>query len=116
MRLQDISAKNLIVIPEKRTLPLLYSEKTKVNKQSAGLFIKSNTEVQSSDFMKELRNKINPAALDIQISNTKVAKSGIIVTCDGENSKEKLKKSLEDCFGEQLTVSDANKSSACCAI
>ncbi|CAH0556706.1 unnamed protein product [Brassicogethes aeneus] len=111
MRLEDISAKNLTVIPEKTTLPSLYSEKAKkqVNKQSAGLFIKSNTEVQSSDFMKELRSKINPSALDIQISSTKVAKSGIIVTCDGESSKEKLKKSLEECFGGNLTVSDANK-------
>lgn len=74
---------------------------------SAVLFIKSTD--PNINVEQELKNKINPANLNICVNKIKPIKSGILVNCVNKNSLDKLTVEIDKQFGGKLNVNAAKK-------
>ncbi|VEN36156.1 unnamed protein product, partial [Callosobruchus maculatus] len=86
-----------------------YSEIAKRPSKSPLLTIKSNESSTNTDVYKEVTESVNPAQMNVRISNTRRIKNGMVVQCEDQESLNKLKDSLNKKLGSKYTVSEPKK-------
>lgn len=87
---------------EKNKRPMSYADKLKLP-----LIVKPREKQQnSSKTIEEIKNKINPSALSVNVNNIQELKNNgaISISCANKQSVEKIEKEIKDKFGENYEV------------
>lgn len=93
--------KDVVLGPSK-----MYSTAVKKNKEL--LMVKPvNDEQKSSKTQEEIREKIDPSKMGVRVDNVRnISKGGIIISCGNLESKDKLKKKVQEELGNKYKIED----------
>lgn len=92
--------------------PRSFSEVVKKNpplKTSSVLLVKTDTRNQSDvqGVLRDVTTTVKPASLNVCINSTRTIKNGIAVHCKDEESRNKLKETLQNKFGEKYSITES---------
>lgn len=84
-----------------------YVNNNKNDVESAVLIVKSKTALDSKEIEKSIKSEINPR--NFHVNNIKLIKNGVMISCDGKMSLNKLKTDIQTISKNKFSVSEMNK-------
>lgn len=93
--------------------PTSYSEAVKIKNLTSNapvLLIKATDKsISNIQVEKDVKSKINPGALNININNTKLIRDGLLISCENSHSLNVLKENLNKYVGNVYKVTEPKK-------
>lgn len=83
-----------------------YAEAVSKNNREC-IIVKATNESNVDETIKDIKDKIDPCALEIGIENMKTIKGGVLISCSTAGSKGKITEKIQEEFGDRYNITDA---------